>query len=89
MAAVSRARAGALSGILNTTRGIGTALGVALGSLLYTAIARPAGALPTVGAGATLAAADHGLSVTLIALAAVALGTGALLLASGARAADR
>ncbi len=48
MTAVSRARAGALSGILNTTRGIGTALGVALASLLYTAVARPVSVLPAV-----------------------------------------
>ena len=89
MVAVSRTRAGALSGILNTTRGIGTALGVALASLLYTAFARPADALPSGGTGAILAAADRGLSVTLIALAAVALGTATLLLAAGARAADR
>jgi MFS family permease len=89
MAAVSRARAGALSGVLNTARGIGTALGVALASLIYTAVARPAGVLPTGGAGATLAAAGRGLSVTLIVLAAVALGTAALLLATGARTADR
>jgi MFS family permease len=80
MSAVSRARAGALSGVLNTTRGLGTALGVALASLLYTAIARPAGTAPAGGATAALAAAGHGLSVTLIVLAGVALGTAALLL---------
>jgi EmrB/QacA subfamily drug resistance transporter len=90
MSAVARTRAGALSGVLNTTRGLGTALGVALASLLYTAVARPAGAAAEGGAGPLLAAADRGLSVTLIALALVALGTGVLLLlATRARPVDR
>src|SRR3984957_5869181 len=35
MNAAPRARAGALSGILNTTRGLGTALGVAVAGLIY------------------------------------------------------
>jgi EmrB/QacA subfamily drug resistance transporter len=80
MSAASRARAGALSGILNTTRGLGTALGVALASLLYTAVVRSAGVTATGSSGAALAAAGHGLNVTLIVLAGVALGTAALLL---------
>jgi MFS family permease len=67
MRAGPRSRAGLLSGILNTTRTLGTALGVALAGALYTAAAGAhSGATP-------LAAAGHGLSFALLALAAIAL----------------
>ena len=84
MNAAPRARAGALSGILNTTRGLGTALGVAVAGLIYTVAARPAEIAASAGAARTAAGdlpvtlASRGLTVTLLALAAVALGTAAL-----------
>jgi MFS family permease len=67
MSAGPRARAGMLSGILNTTRCLGTALGVALAGALYTA------ASGTHSGSAPLSAAGHGLSVALLALSAIAL----------------
>jgi MFS family permease len=70
MRAGPRSRAGMLSGVLNTTRTLGTALGVALAGALYTAAASAVGG----HAGTTpLDAAEHGLSVTLLVLAAIAL----------------
>jgi MFS family permease len=70
MRAGPRSRAGVLSGVLNTTRTLGTALGVALAGALYTAAAGAVGGR----SGATpLAAAGHGLSLALLALAAIAL----------------
>ena len=74
MAGAPRARAGALSGILNTTRGVGTALGVTLAGLVYSATAHPA-AMPQLAAG-------RGLGVTLAVLGAIAACAAAL--ASGA-----
>jgi EmrB/QacA subfamily drug resistance transporter len=50
------------------------------------AISRSAGAISARSPDSALAAAGHGLSVTLIALAVVALGTATLMLATGARA---
>ena len=85
MSAAARARTGALSGILNTTRGLGTALGVAVAGLLYTVAATPAGRSPAADSGVPLALASHGLTVTLLALAAIALGTAALLFRSPGR----
>jgi MFS family permease len=68
-----RGGAGGLSGVLNTTRGVGTALGVALAGLLYGATVGSAGpATRAAGASAGEAAAGRGLTVTLLALAAVA-----------------
>ncbi len=72
MSAASRSRAGLLGGVLNTARGLGAALGVALASLLYTAAA---GSSPIGGVAA--AAAGHGLTVTLL-----VLGAGALVMAA-------
>ncbi len=70
MRAGPRSRAGVLSGVLNTTRTLGTALGVALAGALYTAAA---GAMGGRSAATPLAAAGHGLSLVLLALAAIAL----------------
>jgi MFS family permease len=70
MRSVTPARAGVLSGVLNTARCLGTALGVALAGALYTAAAGAAGGR----SGTTpLAGAGHGLSLALLALAAIAL----------------
>jgi EmrB/QacA subfamily drug resistance transporter len=86
MSAASSARAGALSGILNTTRGLGTALGVAVAGLIFTLAthapdsAAPAGSAHAAVSGLPLALASHGLTVTLLVLAAIALGTAALVL---------
>ncbi|MGO9976744.1 MAG: MFS transporter [Solirubrobacteraceae bacterium] len=74
MSASPPGHAGVISGVLNMTRGMGTALGVALAGALYSAIAGAAG-VPT-----THAAAAHGLSVTLAALGSLALAVGLMLL---------
>jgi MFS family permease len=70
MRAAPRSRAGVLSGILNTTRCLGTALGVALAGALYSAAAGAVGGRSDTP---PLAAAGHGLSLTLLAFAAIAL----------------
>ena len=57
MRAARPGQAGAMSGVLNMTRGIGTAFGIALASLLFASAAGP----------------DAGLAVALGALAALAL----------------
>jgi EmrB/QacA subfamily drug resistance transporter len=75
-----REHAGLLSGILNTTRGLATALGVAIAGLLYTSPPRAAGVARPADGGLPLALARHGLTVTMLALAAVALGTAGLVL---------
>ncbi len=67
MRAGPRSRAGLLSGVLNTTRTLGTALGVAVAGALYTA------AVDARSSSSPLDAAGHGVSVTLLALAAIAL----------------
>jgi EmrB/QacA subfamily drug resistance transporter len=80
MAGAPRAGAGALSGVLNTTRGLGTALGVTLAGFVYGAAAHSAAAhavaTPASGAG-------HGLQVTLVALAAIAVCAAVLALRAG------
>jgi EmrB/QacA subfamily drug resistance transporter len=70
MRAAASGHAGAMSGVLNMTRGLGTALGVALASLLYASAGGPG-----------VAGADRGLMVALLALAALALVTAAVLAA--------
>ena len=70
-----------ISGVLNMTRGIGTALGVALASAIYTAIVR------TSGTHATPGAAAYGLAVTLATLACLALAVGLALLQNRSEAA--
>ncbi len=72
MAAAPPGHAGVLSGVLNMTRGMGTALGVAIASALYLAAAAAGGASAAAGA-------SRGLTVSLAALGALALGTGLAL----------
>jgi MFS family permease len=69
MSAAPRERAGVSSGILNTTRSLAAAAGVAIAGLLYTALARP----HAVGAPGSPASSDRGLTVALLTLAAFAL----------------
>jgi MFS family permease len=77
MAAAPPGHAGVISGLLNMTRGMGTALGVAIAGALYTTAAGVSGA----NAGnAEANAAAHGLFVTLAVLGIAALVTGAVLL---------
>ncbi len=84
MGAAPRARAGTVGGLLNTIRGLGTALGVAVAGLVYGLAGDHAGA-PAHAANAANAAqaaagsAAHGLTVTLLVLAVVALASGLLL----------
>ena len=84
MSASPKGHTGVVGGVLNMTRGVGTALGVALASVLY-----------IVGSGvssasASSAAAANGLTVALAALGATALAVGlSLLLAPGAEASTR
>jgi MFS family permease len=66
-----RSRAGILSGVLNTTRTLGTALGVAIAGALYTA------AVSARSNSSPLDAAGHGVSVALLVLAAIALAVAA------------
>ncbi len=76
MAASPPGHTGVISGVLNMTRGMGTALGVALAGALYTAAAGVAGAgAARAGSGA----AAHGLFVTLSALGLAALVTAAAM----------
>ncbi len=77
MAAAPERRTGLVSGMLNMTRGFGTALGVAIAAMLYTAAAGVTGA---TAAHASSAAAGHGLSVALAGLALAALAVGLALL---------
>jgi MFS family permease len=82
MGAAPRSRAGLLGGILNTTRGLGAALGVALAGLLYSTAAGPppaAGHPDGSARGLPSVAAGHGLTVTLLTLGGLALATAALL----------
>jgi EmrB/QacA subfamily drug resistance transporter len=74
MSASPQGHAGVVGGVLNMTRGVGTALGVALASALYIA------ASGTSGTGASPAAAATGLTVSLAALGALALAVGLALL---------
>ena len=74
MAAAPPSHAGAAAGILNMTRGLGTALGVAVAGLTYSLVAGG----PAPGP----AAAGRGLTVTGLVLAALAL-TAAAVVAGG------
>ncbi|MBV8942305.1 MAG: MFS transporter [Solirubrobacterales bacterium] len=77
---------GLVGGILNMTRGAGTALGVAGASVIYTMAVGVSGA---DAATAGLAAASHGLTVSLLVFGAIALATGAALALRGSRASAR
>ena len=75
MSASPPGHAGVVSGMLNMTRGLGTALGVALTATVFTALAGVTGAnLPHASA------AGHGLIAALGVLGVLALITGAALL---------
>jgi hypothetical protein len=74
MLAAPRGSAGLISALVNTTRGLGTAGGVCLSSLIYIAAA---GTSAPGEAGSSAAA--RGLSATLIVLGATALGAAVVL----------
>jgi MFS family permease len=77
MSASPAGHTGVVSGMLNMTRGLGTALGVALTGALFTAVAAATGAnVSRVGA----AGAGHGLTAALGVVGLLALATGSALL---------
>ena len=80
MSASPPGHAGVVGGMLNMTRGLGTALGVALTGALLTAVAAATGATAS-RAGA--AAAGHGLTAAFGVLGLLALATGSALLWRG------
>jgi EmrB/QacA subfamily drug resistance transporter len=83
MAATPPGHTGVVSGILNMTRGMGTAVGVALASAIYTAAA---------GASATRSlpdAAARGFTAALAVLGSLALAVGLSLLLNRNRVSDR
>jgi EmrB/QacA subfamily drug resistance transporter len=75
MGSVPTAQAGMASGVLNMTRGVGTALGLALTGLLFSVDGGTAG---------SPARADHAFTVTALVLAAFAAGAGVIATTSGA-----
>lgn len=74
MAASPEGHTGVVSGVLNMSRGIGTALGVALASALFIAASRTSGTTASPSAAAT------GLTVSIAALGALAVATALALL---------
>jgi EmrB/QacA subfamily drug resistance transporter len=80
MSASPPGHAGVTGGVLNMTRGLGTALGVALAGALFTAGAGIAGAHV---AQADIAVVGHGLTTALGVLGLVTLATGIALLLGG------
>jgi EmrB/QacA subfamily drug resistance transporter len=82
MSASPPGHAGVTGGVLNMTRGLGTALGVALAGALFTAGAGVAGAHV---AQADVAVVGRGLTTALGALGLVTLATGVALLFNGLR----
>jgi EmrB/QacA subfamily drug resistance transporter len=80
MAAAPAERTGAVSGILNMARGLGTACGVAITSLLYMAAVGAGGASRL---GVSAVAAGHGMTVAVGVLALIAVLSSALLLFAG------
>jgi hypothetical protein len=76
MSASPPGHAGVVGGMLNMTRGLGTALGVALAGALFTAAAGVAGARV---ADAGVAAVGHGLTAALGAIGVVTLATAVAL----------
>jgi EmrB/QacA subfamily drug resistance transporter len=75
MGSVPPRQAGMASGVLNMSRGLGTALGLALTGLLFTV---------SGGASGGHAGADHAFTITALVLAAVAAGAG-IVAATGPR----
>jgi EmrB/QacA subfamily drug resistance transporter len=82
MSASPPGHAGITGGVLNMTRGLGTALGVAVAGALFTAGAGIAGAHV---AQANTAVVGHGLTIALGVLGLVTLATGVALLFTGPR----
>ncbi|MGH2872264.1 MAG: MFS transporter, partial [Solirubrobacteraceae bacterium] len=76
-------RTGLVGGLLNMTRGLGTAIGVAVAALLYTTAAGVSGAGAAAQVGRS--AAGHGLRVAIGGMAIAALATGVALLLQSAR----
>jgi EmrB/QacA subfamily drug resistance transporter len=74
MSASPKGHTGVVSGVLNMTRGFGTALGVALASALYLA------ASGATGAGASPTSAATGLTVAVASLGAIAVAAAVALL---------
>jgi EmrB/QacA subfamily drug resistance transporter len=74
MAAAPPGHTGVVSGVLNMTRGMGTAVGVALASLIYTAASGASGTPPLPDTAA------HGLTAAFALLGSVALVAGLSLL---------
>ena len=84
MSASPPGHTGVVGGMLNMTRGLGTALGVALTGAVFTAVAGVTGAnLPQASA------AGHGLAAALAVLGVLALITGAALLWRARRATEK
>jgi MFS family permease len=69
MGSVPAAQAGMASGIVNMSRGLGTALGLSLTGLLFTV---------SGGASGSPVRADHAFTVTALGLAAIAVAAGAV-----------
>jgi hypothetical protein len=85
MSASPSGHAGTVSGLLNMARGLGTALGVAVAGALYAAVTRASHA----SAGhASAVDPGSGLAAALVALGALALATGLILLLRRATLAD-
>ena len=74
MAASPPGHAGVVSGVLNMTRGMGTAVGVALASAIYIAAAGASDTQPSPDAAA------HGLTAALAVLGSAAIAAGVSLL---------
>ena len=88
MSASPAGHAGAVGGVLNMSRGFGTALGVAVAGALYTAVSGSSH-------GVSSDVAARGLTAAMLTLACLALATGVTLLlargraSTGSRAGDR
>jgi EmrB/QacA subfamily drug resistance transporter len=78
MAASPPGHTGAVGGVLNMTRGFGTALGVALAGALYVAVGATTHSVSSD-------VAERGLTAAMLTLAALAIVTGATLLRAGSR----
>jgi MFS family permease len=76
MSAAPGGRTGLVGGMLNMTRGAGTALGVAIATVIYTAAA---GVSRADVSSAGVASAGHGLTITMAIMAALAMAAGLTL----------
>ena len=73
MSSAPRAKSGAAAGILNMTRGMGTALGVAAGTLVFTAAANAGGPTATTATDAARGAAATAAVLAGLTLAAAVI----------------